>query len=305
MKYNIIGDIHGRTSWKELVIEDGINIFVGDYFSPYHSEYTFEKCKQNFLNIVQFKKEHPETILLLGNHDADHWQWLVSRTHMSRHDYNHENEICKLFEQNKELFQIAYSIDNKYLVTHAGVSMIWYYANKYRLNEQNRRTITGNFVDLSYQKAQDFDNVRAAYNENEQFKEEHSCGGYKAKYDVKDNMLVLWKDGWYTTQDNKFIPFRNENPNSVAEFLNEYWKTHDFEFRWERNAMHGDCWGDSITQSPMWIRPAELSEVNIFIGTNYKQIVGHTMFRQPTEEDNIIFVDCLEYSNKCHKIIEE
>ena len=57
MKYNVIGDIHGRTSGKELVIEDGINIFVGDYFSPYHRGYTFEKCMQNFHDIIEFKKQ--------------------------------------------------------------------------------------------------------------------------------------------------------------------------------------------------------------------------------------------------------
>lgn len=33
--YNIIGDIHGRTCWKDLVREDCVNIFVGDYFDPY------------------------------------------------------------------------------------------------------------------------------------------------------------------------------------------------------------------------------------------------------------------------------
>ena len=32
--YNIIGDIHGRTCWKELVQDDFVNIFVGDYLDP-------------------------------------------------------------------------------------------------------------------------------------------------------------------------------------------------------------------------------------------------------------------------------
>ena len=73
MKYNIIGDIHGRTSWKELVIEDGINIFVGDYFSPYHSEYTFNKCMQtltskDFSSILNLK---PAIKLLVWSMVAD------------------------------------------------------------------------------------------------------------------------------------------------------------------------------------------------------------------------------------------
>lgn len=35
-----IGDIHGRTSWKELVNENpnSIFIFTGDYLDPYEAE---------------------------------------------------------------------------------------------------------------------------------------------------------------------------------------------------------------------------------------------------------------------------
>ena len=43
-KFNVIGDIHGRTKWKELVKDDAVNIFVGDYFDPY-DDYTFEELK--------------------------------------------------------------------------------------------------------------------------------------------------------------------------------------------------------------------------------------------------------------------
>ena len=53
-KYNIIGDTHGRTAWKDLVISDGINIFVGDYFSPYVSM-SFEDQLNNFLSIIDYK----------------------------------------------------------------------------------------------------------------------------------------------------------------------------------------------------------------------------------------------------------
>lgn len=67
MKYNVIGDIHGRVCWKELIISNAINIFVGDYFSPY-DDISFEDCKKNFLEIIEYKKEHPETVLLYGNH---------------------------------------------------------------------------------------------------------------------------------------------------------------------------------------------------------------------------------------------
>ena len=62
--------------------------------------------------------------------------------------------------------------------------------------------------------------------------------------------------------------------------------------------MYGDYCGESITHSPVWIRPKELNDANIFKGTNFKQVVGHTMFKYIIEEGNIIFVDCLEYSKE-------
>ena len=35
MTYNLIGDIHGRNAWRQLVRTDMINIFLGDYLDPY------------------------------------------------------------------------------------------------------------------------------------------------------------------------------------------------------------------------------------------------------------------------------
>ena len=122
MKYNIIGDIHARTVWKELVIDDAVNIFVGDYFSPYFP-YPFEEQEKNFLDIIQYKKDHPQTILLVGNHDEDHWHICEG---YSRHDNVNLPRIQKLFADSADLFQAAYSIENKILVTHAGVSSWWY-----------------------------------------------------------------------------------------------------------------------------------------------------------------------------------
>lgn len=125
MKYNIIGDIHGRDSWRNIVIEGAVNIFVGDYFSPYHPIPWIDQL-DNFLQIIEYKQKHPSTILLIGNHDEDHWHFLKSEYECTRHDEEHEQKISILFEKYKNLFQAAYSIENKVLVTHAGVTSCWY-----------------------------------------------------------------------------------------------------------------------------------------------------------------------------------
>ena len=55
MKYNIIGDIHSRTNWKKLLKDDCINIFVGDYFSPYFP-YSFEEQVNVFMDIILYNQ---------------------------------------------------------------------------------------------------------------------------------------------------------------------------------------------------------------------------------------------------------
>ena len=69
MKYNIIGDIHGRKEWNNLVSPEDMNIFLGDYFDPYDN-IDFDDLKNNFLDIMGFKINYPNNVILLyGNHD--------------------------------------------------------------------------------------------------------------------------------------------------------------------------------------------------------------------------------------------
>lgn len=127
MTYNIIGDNHGLPVWKSLVIDECINVFVGDYFDPYSSQITFEECKQNFLELIDYKILHPETILLYGNHEQHYLYYGVLDERYSRFDSRHALEIQMLLKEYAPYFTgIAYSINNKYLVTHAGVSIFWY-----------------------------------------------------------------------------------------------------------------------------------------------------------------------------------
>lgn len=70
MKIISIGDIHGRTNWKEIVRDNeyGICVFVGDYFDT-RENISANQQKENFEQIVQFKKDNfDKVILLIGNH---------------------------------------------------------------------------------------------------------------------------------------------------------------------------------------------------------------------------------------------
>jgi len=122
--HNIIGDIHGRDSWKRLVDEDCINVFVGDYFDPY-LDLNIEDLERNFMEIVEYKRKHRKnTVLLYGNHDMDYLPDISEPN--SRYDETNAKRIQRLFIDTEALFHgVAYAICDNYLVTHAGVTKEW------------------------------------------------------------------------------------------------------------------------------------------------------------------------------------
>lgn len=271
MLYNIIGDIHGRDCWKDLIEKDAVNIFLGDYFSPYNKEYDFVHCANNFQEIVDFAKERPETILLVGNHDEDYWHWR-DMMHASRFDKENADKIHALFEENKDLFRIAYNIKDKCLVTHAGVSILWY-NNAFSNTENKNRSYVD---DIS-----SFDNLTT----DEVLNMNDIC--------FQENQIYFFKNRWNIYRDGKFVELEYR-PKEVAVNLNMLWLAKPKLFHWKYGANNHDYCGNSETQSPLWIRPQELIQANIFKGTTVMQIVGHTQFNEPTAEQGIIFADTLE-----------
>lgn len=121
----VIGDVHGRTSWRKIVDRHtGCRfVFLGDYCDPYE-KMPGEAVLDNLMEIFQFKKAHPdEVVLLLGNHDVHYTEdrapiW-------SRFDLEQAWQIEEILTENKDLFQCAYS-QWGILFTHAGVSDAWF-----------------------------------------------------------------------------------------------------------------------------------------------------------------------------------
>lgn len=125
MKLAIIPDIHGRTFWMDVKNIPDLDkiIFLGDYCDPYGSEnISRQDCLDNFKQILEFKKENPDkVVLLLGNHDGQILGW--SKT-TARYDPWTAVEFFDLFAENYDLFKLAHQEDN-ILFTHAGVSETW------------------------------------------------------------------------------------------------------------------------------------------------------------------------------------
>ena len=127
MKTIVIGDIHGRPIWKDIIYKekefDKI-VFVGDYFDSI--KYSAQDQIDNFLNIIDFKQsiqEDQEVILLIGNHDL-HYFPEIGNSGVSGYQIEYAKDIEKIIYDHREHLQIAYQY-GKYLFSHAGVSGVF------------------------------------------------------------------------------------------------------------------------------------------------------------------------------------
>lgn len=130
-KIRIIGDIHGRTNWWDLVEpfdEKTLYIFLGDYTDPYGFEgVTFDQMIEQIEKMFKFKLEHSDNVIILvGNHDL---QYIMGKPETNRYDNNvmHREHLMAIFEDERDsIYGVAYNIGNKYLISHAGVTFDWY-----------------------------------------------------------------------------------------------------------------------------------------------------------------------------------
>lgn len=157
MNILVLPDIHGRTFWKQPcqnIDEYEKVIFLGDYFDPYDFEgITVRNAIDNFNEIVELKRNNMDkVVLLLGNHDGPYFSetyYHLSHYH-SRHSKKHHNEISKLFMDNHELFQLAYTTDD-ILFTHAGVTYDWW-ANEIKEDYSDLNTMCQTINNLTNSK---------------------------------------------------------------------------------------------------------------------------------------------------------
>ena len=122
-------DVHGRQFWRDAVKgnEDDKIIFLGDYVDPYDWEgITPGEAYEGLHDIIGFKKEHPDNVvLLLGNHDLGYLEPAICTC---RRDSYRAEKIRHEFENNLGLFDIVHIEDTnggKVLFSHAGIAEDW------------------------------------------------------------------------------------------------------------------------------------------------------------------------------------
>lgn len=215
MKIVVIGDIHGHSTWKDIVIKQDFDkiIFLGDYFDCFAKISPAAQVK-NFNDIVDYRsfclENNKECILCLGNHDYSY----ASNSSCSGYNYAIQallgKDIFNLY-QNKVL--VPFHVEGNIVFSHAGISNVW-------ISDILR-------IDLSLDLDGDLSQL------------DH------------ENMFKLLDFNTYTG-------------------YNEY--------------------GDTPSQSPIWIRPKSLLDNKI---EGYTQVVGHTPNNAIKVDKDIWFCDTL------------
>lgn len=124
MKTIILGDTHGKSLWKLAINQESPDkvVFIGDYFDTHDNISAVEQI-HNFKEILQYKKDHSEVVLLIGNHDH-HYFPEIGYTGTSGYQRRAAKNIEFIINENRDQLIMAHSFDN-ILCTHAGVSEEW------------------------------------------------------------------------------------------------------------------------------------------------------------------------------------
>lgn len=136
MKIVVIGDLHGRGVWLDIVKKESADkyVFIGDYFDSFNISYEHQDA--NFKDLIKFKEENEDkVILLIGNHDFHYMKNIYEKYSGYQHIYRYriEEMLDKAF--NKNYLNICYKY-NDFVFSHAGITKTWYetFIKKYGVN---------------------------------------------------------------------------------------------------------------------------------------------------------------------------
>jgi hypothetical protein len=132
MKIVAIGDIHGRSIWKDIVAKEKYAdkwVFMGDYFDSHSNGYSVNRQIENFKDILAFKNDNlDKVVLLFGNHCFHYLRDAGER--YSGYQWHYAIDIGDIIHGalSSGLMQMCYKYD-KYVFTHAGITKTWAAAN--------------------------------------------------------------------------------------------------------------------------------------------------------------------------------
>lgn len=125
MKTLILGDIHGRTIWKQIVEKEhpDLTIFLGDYVSSHEGISEADQIL-NLEQILDFKEQNSDKVILLrGNHDLEalHYAWSQCWP-VFNSNYFDVPEHKERFLSDTQWVHV----DGNIVYSHAGISENWF-----------------------------------------------------------------------------------------------------------------------------------------------------------------------------------
>lgn len=131
MKTLVLGDIHGRNCWKQIIEKETPDrvIFLGDFVTT-HELYSEDDQLQQLREILEYKKANPNTIILRGNHDLDGlgYYWAQCYPAVGRKVsafMNRHKPLGKNFLEASQWIHVEEIGGKPYIFAHAGVTMEW------------------------------------------------------------------------------------------------------------------------------------------------------------------------------------
>lgn len=126
MKYLIIPDVHNRIELVEKIIasvKPDKTIFLGDYFDDFHDTPDIARDVAKWFKQSIYKKDR---IHLCGNHDVHYWFEDNVKTRCSGYSEFKSMAISDIVTKKEwEKLKFFYILDNKWLLSHAGVHPSW------------------------------------------------------------------------------------------------------------------------------------------------------------------------------------
>ena len=128
MKIVVLGDIHGRLLWKDIIDKENPDrvIFLGDYVST-HEGIPADQQLSNLEDILNYKEENSDKVILLrGNHDTQHLGYYWAECSGYDREVGLGMSSAEFLMRFTKLTDWVYVDDElKTIFSHAGVSKVW------------------------------------------------------------------------------------------------------------------------------------------------------------------------------------
>lgn len=124
----IISDVHNRTHIAEFIIKNenaDVVIFLGDYFDSFGDDLNLDLVRET-AKWFSWSINQPNRIHLCGNHDIPYWfpdNKYLECPGFDRYKWLQIRDIVS--EKDWRKLKFHYNLDNKWLLSHAGLHPFW------------------------------------------------------------------------------------------------------------------------------------------------------------------------------------